>query len=590
MRMMHERKHRAPRPVARGLLLGLLTAATLTGSALTGASAQQIEIANPDLFKKSLNAARQAAEQFELYDDPAALRRIADIGYQLALESGYRQVPFSFYLIDMPVPNAFALPGGQIFVTRGMLELGLTDAMLANLLGHEIAHVTRRHGIRMQKRATLLNILSQALVLGVLVGVDDSQQPARDGTIRSGDSRRGSMVQGAMAGSLALSELLLRDHSRDFEDEADEDGQRLAAGGGYDPHGAQHLWQLMSARLPQSNQYGYWRTHPFSNDRQRAAMARAEDMKIQDPKPVDDYRAQTQQVLLAWSAEVSGKDADLLSRFAEDSALTAWPKGSRAESLRLAELRRTKALAVDDKPAVARDYGAVVRAYLRAIEEVRTVDPETAFVRKLERDIADLREASTAIQPEAVAVWEGGVWETGFLEVFLSNFPTVKEAPAVALALGNAYARLGRPGDATVQYLRAVESGPETDEGASALRGLRNLVPRLESMAALQRIADQLDDAEISARAGARLEELARGFDEVATGAAYLAAYPDGAYTEVVNARLEVLAENLYGEVLLFQSVGDLVQALDRINLILTHAPLSRAAAHIREKAVFETS
>lgn len=219
----------------------LRTTALLVGSLLlvaTATPAQQIEIANPDLYKKSLNAARQAVDHYGIYDDPAAHRRIATIGYQLALESGYRQVPFSFYLIDMPVPNAFALPGGQIFVTRGMLDLGLTDAMLANLLGHEIAHVTRRHGIRMQKRATLLNILSQALVLGVLVGVDDSPQPGRDGTIRAGDSRRGSLVQGAMAGGMVLSELLLRDHSRDFEDEADEDGQRLAAGGGFDPHGA----------------------------------------------------------------------------------------------------------------------------------------------------------------------------------------------------------------------------------------------------------------------------------------------------------------------------------------------------------------
>lgn len=571
------------------LALAMLALATLDLALPASAGAQPIVIKNSDLFEKSMDAARQALDYYGAHDDPAALRRIADIGYPLAMASGYREVPFSFYLIDMPIPNAFALPGGQIFVTRGMLDLGLSDDMLANLLGHEIAHVTRHHGIRMQKRATLLNILSQALVIGVLVGVDDNPQPARDGTIRAGDSRRGSMVQGAMAGSMVLSELLLRDHSRDFEDEADDEGQRLAAAGGFDPHGAQQLWQLMNLRLPQSNEYGYWRTHPFSSDRERSAMARAAELKVQTARPADDYRAQTQQVLLTFGSEVTGKQAELLERFAEHSALTAWPRGSRAEDLRLANLGRVQEAAVGDKPAVARDYGTVVRAYLREIDEVRAVDPETRFVKKLERDVADLREESAEVYPEAVQIWQGGIWETKFLEVFLSNFPTVKEAPAVALALGDAYARLRRQSDAVTQYLRAVEAGTQSPEGERALRGLRNLAPSLDSLAALQRITDQLDDDEVNARATARLAELAGRFDDVAKGAAYLEAYPDGAHAETVSARLEVLAENLYGEVVLFQSVGDFVQALERINMILTHAPLSRAAAQLRDKAVFET-
>ena len=83
---------------------------------------------------------------------------MAAIGYRLAQESKFQDFPFTFYLIDMPEPNAFALPGGQIFITKGMLDLGLNDDMLAGLLGHEIGHVVLKHGTRIQRRATLPGI------------------------------------------------------------------------------------------------------------------------------------------------------------------------------------------------------------------------------------------------------------------------------------------------------------------------------------------------------------------------------------------------------------------------------------------------
>ena len=102
-------------------------------------------IAKPELFEKSQTAALQALSYYGRYDNPEETRRVNDLGYRIAQESGFEDFPFTFYLIDMPEPNAFALPGGQVFVTRGMLNLGLTDDMLAGLLGHEIGHVVLQH-------------------------------------------------------------------------------------------------------------------------------------------------------------------------------------------------------------------------------------------------------------------------------------------------------------------------------------------------------------------------------------------------------------------------------------------------------------
>ena len=567
-----------------GLLLALL--AGLLPAAVWGQ-----KISKPELYGKSAQAANQALEHYdapapgtaEAGEYEAELDRVATIGYELAAQSGYEDFPFSFYLIDMPEPNAFALPGGHIFVTRGMLSLGLDDDMLACLLGHEIAHVTGRHGTRMQKRATLLNVLSQALVLGVLLGTsdDDSRDP-----YGYSNSNRGSQIQGTAAAGMVITELLLRDYSRDFEDEADVEGQRLAAAAGYDPRGAQKLWELMNRRIPQSKRYGYWRTHPFSDNRMRAAELRSEELKISDdPKPAQDYRARTQQVILDYKTR-QNKEPDL-GPFLERSALTAWPQGVRAEELRLGFLHRHR----DDeleKTELDRDYGELVRSYRAQIEAVRSVTPEAAFLATLEKELDDLRTASEALYPKAQEVWKEGIYQTPFLEVFLSNYPTANEVPDVALALGNAYSRLRRQADAVEQYLRAAEAGPESEAAQRALLGLRNLAPVLDQPAALARLATTVGDATLAELADQRLDEVAGDYEELEYGADYLRQFPDGEHATAVRDRLETLAQNLYGEIVLYQELGDGVKALERIQDILAHAPDTAAAESLRERAVLD--
>ena len=272
-------------------------------------SAVPPEIANKKLFEQTVNAAQKALAFYGEYPDTEAARRVRDIGYRLAAASDYRQFPFTFYLVDMPVPNAFALPGGQIFVTRGMLDLGLDDDMLANLLGHEVAHVVYEHGQRMQRRATLLNILSQAALLGVMIGVDSEPAGSTSSVYGPNDNRKGSLVQGAAASGIVFTELLMRKFSRSFEDEADIEGQRLAAEAGFDPNGAQNLWALMNEKLPPNQDYGYWRTHPFSDTRERAARVRALDLRIHEAGSAVVYRRGIQTVLLDFRDTLEEDDA-----------------------------------------------------------------------------------------------------------------------------------------------------------------------------------------------------------------------------------------------------------------------------------------
>jgi Zn-dependent protease with chaperone function len=575
-----------PRRTISSTLVFLLVFSAVAPLAAQTPQAAFPGIANPDLFEKSLKVATEAAAQYGTPDNPEELARVSRIGYELAQQAEFQKFPFTFAIADMPVPNAFALPAGQIFITTGMLDLGLDDDMLANVLGHEIAHVTQEHYLKMSRKATLMNVLGNILVAGVLIG--ESNGNRKRGTEAPYDPRvgydsGGDMVQGAAAASLVISELLLRSYSRDHEDEADKVGQGLAAAAGYDPDGARRLWEKMNSRSPQLKEYGYWRTHPFGDERARAAEARKSTWAVATKKSADEYRKRTQATLSTWLDRK--KPAEDVTGFLKTALLAAWPEGKVSDSLRLEKLhkRRDEELA---RPLLSRDYGAVLKLFREELAQVRTLDAKSDLIHALEGEISDLEAKRKELYPRAVEVLGGGVYETSFLVSFVSNFPEAPEVPEVALALGDAYSRLGNRTEAVTQYLKAWETAPESAEGKRARTGLRVLAPNLKELAALQQMAEQTKDPDLKRVAEERLAAIVKSYDEVSNGAEYLRRFPEGPYVVPVIERLNVLADNLYGEVVLYQSVGDTVKAMERINKILTHAPLSPAAEKLRDRAV----
>ena len=568
-------------------------------------------VSNPELFRKSFEAAQEALRAYGPWRKPAALQRVSDIGYRLVQSSQFTQFPISFFLVDMPEPNAFALPGGQIFVTRGMLELGLDDNQLAGLLGHELAHVVYRHGTRMERRALLLNLLSQAALVGVILNADHNRSrdpvPTYDQYGRDQSTSNGDLIQGTAAAGIVLSELLLRSYSREFEDEADEEGQRWAAAAGFDPAGTSGLFDLMRQRLPQDKKYGYWQTHPFFDARVNAALARGKELKPQAPKSPAEVRTKTQEVLLAWLAsapkepelgppptsaasragdrERRAPDPDLAREpLIKQAALTAQPTGATAEGLRLERLHvlRDRQL---QRAKLARDYGALLGDYRDQLDTVLALSPQSPLAATLRTESTSLAAEVANLYPEAQNVLRGGVFETEFLETFLSNFPAAAERPEVSLALGDAYSRIGRPADAVGQYLATIAADGTSEPARRARQGLRVLATSLDDLAALQEVASEADEPPTQQSASDRLREMATSFGDIATGAAYLRRFPTGPHAAEIAGRINVLAENLYGEMLLYQGVGDSLKALDRIQKILDHAPSSPAADRLRSNA-----
>ena len=155
----------------------------------------------------------QVRQEMGVYNDPALQRYISDIGQRMAKISERPQLPWQFAVVDQPAVNAFAIPGGFIYITRGILPFLDNEAELAGVIGHEIGHVTARHSVQQYTRQ-----IGGAIGLTALGIFVPAARPFGD-------------VAGA-----GLSVLFLK-YGRDDERQSDSLGARYASTIGYDPAG-----------------------------------------------------------------------------------------------------------------------------------------------------------------------------------------------------------------------------------------------------------------------------------------------------------------------------------------------------------------
>jgi predicted Zn-dependent protease len=180
-----------------------------------------------------------------VYDNPELQRYVSDIGQRLAQLSHRPNLRWSFTVVDHQAVNAFALPGGFIYVTRGILPYLDNEAELAGVLGHEIVHVTARHAAQQSTRAGLGGL--GLAVLGIFV---PSTQPFGDLT------------------SAALGIAFLK-YGRDDERESDRVGMEYVARGGWDPSGVPDFLRTLS-RISEMSERGvpnWLSTHPEPAER-----------------------------------------------------------------------------------------------------------------------------------------------------------------------------------------------------------------------------------------------------------------------------------------------------------------------------------
>jgi predicted Zn-dependent protease len=200
---------------------------------------------------------------------------VREVGDRLAEHSPHRNVSYTFNIVDMAEPNAFALPGGFVYVSRGLLVFTNSEDELANVVGHEIGHVAARHAVQRVTAATPM-----ALATGV---------PALAVGVLSPRAGRAVAQLGGAAGALFLAP-----YSRSQENEADEIGQHMASNAGWDPAGMPdflHAIEREEALSGQAQDRGFLRSHPTTPERVRKTQERATTLTRAEAAPIRDGRA-----------------------------------------------------------------------------------------------------------------------------------------------------------------------------------------------------------------------------------------------------------------------------------------------------------
>ena len=219
--------------------------------------------------------AKKVEQSMGLVRDAELERYVAAIGRKLAASSDRPAGPWRFQIVDMPEPNAFALPGGYVYVSRGLLALVNSEDELAGVIGHEIGHVTAAHA---EKRIRASVATSPVAIATGLAGFATSiVSPSL-----------GRMV--ASSGQLITSGFVIAPYGRSQENEADAIGQALAAKTGYDPAGiAQFLHTLdreMTLLTGEERRPSFLDTHPMTADRVSKTAQRANTLTRLPGSPV----------------------------------------------------------------------------------------------------------------------------------------------------------------------------------------------------------------------------------------------------------------------------------------------------------------
>jgi peptidase M48-like protein len=183
-------------------------------------------------------------------DDKAIQEYVRSVGERIAKHSDLK-IPLHITVLQSREINAFALPGGYLFIERGLLEAADDESELAGVIAHEIAHDTARHANKLMKRSTIASIFYQAAQIAAIVltgGV-------------AGIGMYYALQYGFYGFGLVLN-LKLLGVSRDYELEADQLGVQYAWSAGYDPSGFIRFFDKMATKKGYVNGVSWFRTHP----------------------------------------------------------------------------------------------------------------------------------------------------------------------------------------------------------------------------------------------------------------------------------------------------------------------------------------
>jgi Zn-dependent protease with chaperone function len=254
-------------PVAIASAAALVAFAAILVPAQTRFTLDNNKYSLEEDVKVGREAAAQVSKELPLLNDARTEEWVEEVGRDLvsAIPSEFSHPPFryTFDVINQKEINAFALPGGPMFLNRGMIEAGMTEAEVAGVMGHEIAHVALRHGTAQATKGERFQLGALAgQVLGAVIG----------------GTAGGLIAQGSQFG---LGTYFLK-FGREYERQADLLGAQILARAGYDPRQMANMFKTIESEGGGSRQPEWMSSHPNPGNRYDAILREAALLKVQD--------------------------------------------------------------------------------------------------------------------------------------------------------------------------------------------------------------------------------------------------------------------------------------------------------------------
>jgi predicted Zn-dependent protease len=277
---------------AKPILLGPSAGADLPE---LGSPASEI-LSQSDEYRLGAMVAHELREQNALLEDPEVSEYLNDLGDRLAAQSPKGGAGFQFFVIKDPTINAFAVPGGYIFIHQGLVLATSSESELASVMAHEIAHVTQHHIARALRAQSQQSLTTAAMMIAaILLGAASGGQAAEGGLVA--------------AQGIAIQQQI--NFTRDNEMEADRVGISYLAGAGFDPNAMGGFFETMGRHEGLAATYipAMLIDHPVTTDRIAEARARAAQFPPRKNKDSESYEMIRERVRVL----TTGADVDLVA-------------------------------------------------------------------------------------------------------------------------------------------------------------------------------------------------------------------------------------------------------------------------------------
>ncbi|HIE43545.1 MAG TPA: hypothetical protein EYP78_01950 [Candidatus Omnitrophica bacterium] len=522
-------------------------------------------------FRAGAIIASKIEEQFPVSEDEEQISRVNRVGLSIVARMGSLRYPYSFTVLKIEDVNAFAIPGGFIYVTSGLLDLGLDDSELAFILGHEITHVEHNHILKRKRIAELLSL--------AMIGLEIY---ARSKT-SSKDSRE--LQAEAAARSLAYSlsgAMIVSGYSREHEKEADYWGKIYAAKAGYELEGARTALEkidIMKQKRPDLFS-GLLMSHPYILDRAEEA----EELIPEFPKSETfdtEIKASgnyIQSRLMECASFYEDKNKEKIALLLYRNAYYIYPSGREGDKA-LYKLLLSQEAEERKKNKFLINYNSLINQYQKILDDYPSTSLRKDIIEKLKK-LKHEREQTYRWYEERIGTDMGLDYYFNFVEFFPSS-PLVRKAKYY---LAKKYLSAAEYNKSLQEFLAIIEQLPHDEWGK---KSREEIIPVIEkatdiillnkalNMSYLESTKDKID------RRMKKIIPQTHNFEKLNS---FLREFPSNPYYEMVSERIEKLAEEKYLEARAQQLTGNWRKAVTIYREILKYAPNTSTSYQIKRE------